>query len=72
MAKKIQEKRTMCLHKTDGTYIDLVISRAVSVDTKQSMINIDKLPDGTWRLIWDKNLLEEFTESKSLEMIREN
>ena len=35
-------------------------------------LNLDKLPDGTWRLIWDKNLLEEFAEFKSLEMIREN
>lgn len=72
MAKNIKEKRTMRLHKTDGTHVDMVISRAASVDTKQSMINIDKLPDGTWRLIWDRNLLEEFTEFKSLEMIREN
>ena len=71
MAKKVQAKRIMRLHKMDGSFIDLVISRAASVDTKQSMINLDKLSDGTWRLIWDKNLMEEFTEFKSLEMIRE-
>ena len=71
MAKKAQAKRAMRLHKMDGTFIDLEITRAASVDTKQSMINLDKLADGTWRLIWDKNLMEEFTEFKSLEMIRE-
>ena len=65
-------KRTMRIHKMDGTHIDLQISRAASVDTKQSMINLDKLNDGTWRLIWDKNLFPEFTEFKSMEMIRED
>lgn len=72
MAKKVQAKRTMRLHKMDGTFIDLEITRAASVDTKQSMINLDKLADGTWRLVWDKNLMEEFTEFKSLEMVRED
>lgn len=63
--------RKFRLNKVDGTYIDLNITKAASVDTKQSMINIDKLNDGTWRLIWDKNLMKEFTEFKSLEMIRD-
>lgn len=72
MAKKVQAKRTMRLHKMDGTFIDLNITRAASVDTKHSMINLDKLEDGTWRLIWDKNLMEEFSEFKNLEMIRDN
>ena len=72
MAKKVQPKRTKRLHKMDGSFIDLEITKAASVDTKQSMINLDKLADGTWRLIWDKNLMEEFTEFKSLEMIRED
>lgn len=71
MTKKVQAKRIMRLHKMDGTFIDLEVTRAASVDTKQSMINLDKLNDGTWRLIWDKNLMEEFTEFKSLEMIRD-
>jgi hypothetical protein len=72
MAKKGQPKRTMRLHKMDGSFIDLEITKATSVDTKQSMINLDKLADGTWRLVWDKNLLAEFSDFKSLEMIRED
>ena len=62
----------MRLYKMDGSFIDLEITRASSVDTKQSMINLDKLSDGTWRLICDKNIMEDFTEFKRLEMIRED
>jgi hypothetical protein len=72
MAKKVQPKRTMRLIKMDGSFIDMDITIATSVDTNKSMINLDKLEDGTWRLIWDSNILEEFTEFKSLEMIRED
>lgn len=70
MPKKVQPKRVMRLNKIDGTHIDLVISKAAAVDTSQSMINLDKLPDGTWRLIWDKNLLPDFKEFKSIVMVR--
>lgn len=70
MPKKLQPKRVMRLNKVDGSHIDLVITKAAAVDTKQSMINLDMLPDGTWRLIWDKNLLPEFKEFKSIVMVR--
>lgn len=72
MAKKAQAVRTMRLNHVDGSHIDLVISKAAAVDTKQSMINLDKLPDGTWRLVWDKNLLPNFSAFKSLVMLRED
>jgi len=70
--KKTNLKRTLRLWKMDGTHIDMEISKAASIDTKQSMICIDRLPDDTWRLIWDSNLIENFSDFKCIEMIREN
>jgi hypothetical protein len=65
-------KRAMRINFIDGTFIDLEIEKAASVDTKASMINLDKMKNGKWRLIWDANLIPEFTSVKNLEMIRED
>jgi hypothetical protein len=65
-------KRAMRINFVDGTFIDLEIEKAASVDTKSSMINLDKMKNGKWRLIWDANLFPEFTVVKNLEMIRED
>lgn len=65
-------KRAMRINFIDGTFVDLEIEKAASVDTKSSMINLDKMKNGKWRLIWDANLFPEFTIVKNLEMIRED
>lgn len=65
-------KRAVRINFVDGTFIDLEIEKAASVDTKSSMINLDKMKNGKWRLIWDANLFPEFTVVKNLEMIRED
>lgn len=65
-------KRAMRINFIDGTFIDLEIEKAASVDTKASMINLDKMKNGKWRLIWDANLFPEFATVKNLEMIRED
>lgn len=65
-------KRAMRINFIDGTFIDLEIEKATSVKTSASMINIDKMKNGKWRLIWDENLIKEFTSVKNLEMIRED
>ena len=62
----------MRLHKVDGTYIDMEISKATAVETNNPMVYLDKLRNGTWRLVWDKALMEEFSSFKSMEMIRED
>ncbi len=71
MSKK-QPVRILRIHKKDNAYIDLPLSKATSVDTKKSKIYLDKLEDGTWRLIWDKNLIEEFSDFLNMEMLRFN
>ena len=65
-------KRAMRINFVDRTFMDLEIEKAASVDTKSSMINLDKMKNGKWRLIWDANLFSEFTSVKNLEMIRED
>lgn len=68
----LKGKRTIRINMNDGTHIDLVLSKATSINTEASMINIDKLKDGTWRLIYDINLIPDFTKVQNLEIIRED
>jgi hypothetical protein len=36
------------------------------------MINLEQLPDGTWRLIYTKSLIEDFTQVEAFEVVRED
>jgi hypothetical protein len=56
----------------DGTDITLELSKATAIQGKKRMIHFDELEDGTWRLIFSKDLIEDFSKIKSFEMIREN
>jgi hypothetical protein len=52
--------------------IKLELSKATAIQGKKKMIHLDELEDGTWRLIFSKDLIEDFRKIKSLEIIREN
>ena len=65
-------KRAMRINYIDGTFIDLEISKATSVKTSKSMINLDKLDNGTWRLIYDESLISDFSKVSNFQMIRED
>lgn len=56
----------------EGTDELLVLSKATAVKTKQNMIHFDQLPDGTWRLIYNGNMIPDFTKVLSLKIIRED
>lgn len=56
----------------EGTDEVLVLSKATAVKTKQNMIHIDQLPDGTWRLIYNGNMIPDFTKVLGLKIIRED
>lgn len=64
-------KRIIRINKKDGSFTDLQLARAVSVKTQNEMINLEKLPDGTWRLIWNESLIPDFTEVVNFEVVRE-
>lgn len=55
-----------------GTGITLELSKVTAVKTKQRMIHLDELPDGTWRLIYNGDHIPDFTKVESLTIIRED
>jgi hypothetical protein len=66
-------KRAIKVVFNDGTEpIELVLSKAASIDSPQQMINLDKLKDGTWRLIYNENLIPDFSKVKGFEVVRED
>ena len=65
-------RRAIRINMLNGEFIDLELSKCTSVKTQASMINIDKMKDGTWRLIYDENLIDDFKQVKNLEIIRED
>ena len=58
--------------EVEGTDHVLVLSKATAVKTKQNMIHIDQLPDGTWRLIYNGNMIPDFSKVLGLKIIRED
>lgn len=50
----------------------LVLSKATAVKTKQNMIHLDQLPDGTWRLIYNGDMIPDFSKVLSLKIVRED
>jgi hypothetical protein len=54
-----------------GTGTVLELSKATAVRTKNQMIQMDQLDDGTWRLIYNADLIPDFSVIESLKIIRE-
>lgn len=61
-------KRSIVL---EGIGTELVLSKATAVKTDKQMIHLDQLPDGTWRLIYNANLIPDFTQLKSMNIVRQ-
>lgn len=58
--------------KLEGLNKELILSKVTSVKTDKEMIHLDKLPDGTWRLIYNGNMITDFTKLTSLTIVRED
>lgn len=56
----------------DGTFKELVLSKATEVKTSNKMINIDKLKDGTWRMIYDADTIPDMVDVLNFELHRED
>ncbi|KKM88919.1 hypothetical protein LCGC14_1253830 [marine sediment metagenome] len=56
----------------EGLDTELELSKATAVRTQKQMIHLDQLPDGTWRLIYNLDLIPDFTKVKSFKIIRED
>lgn len=58
--------------KVNGTDLVLELSKATAVKTEKNMIHFDQLEDGTWRLIYNSNLIPDFTKVENFEIVRED
>lgn len=57
--------------KLTGTDLVLELSKVTAIKTDKRMIHLDELPDGTWRLIFNGNMIPDFTKIEVMEIIRE-
>lgn len=58
--------------KINGTDIVLELSKATQINSSAEIIHLDKLPDGTWRLIYSGTTIPDFSKVESLEIVRQN
>ncbi len=58
--------------KIEGLDIELELSKATAITVDKKMIHLDELPDGTFRLIFSKSLVDDFSKIKGLTIIRED
>ena len=56
----------------EGIDKELVLSKVTAVRTDKEMIHLDQLADGTWRLIYNANLIPEIKDVNGFKIIREN
>jgi hypothetical protein len=64
-------KRSIIINFKDGTQKELQLSKATKLNCDASMLHLDKLKDDTWRLIWSKDLIDDFSQVVGFEIRRE-
>lgn len=55
-----------------GLDITLDLSKVTAVKTRQRMIHLDELPDGTWRMIYNGNHIEDISKLSCMCIGRED
>ena len=66
-------KRAMKIEFNNGEKpIELILSKATAINSQKEMINFEKLKDGTWCLIYNENLIPDFTKVKCFKIVRED
>lgn len=55
-----------------GTDLVLELSKVTAVKTNTNMIHFDQLPDGTWRIIYNGNMIPDFSLISAFTVIRED
>lgn len=58
--------------EVEGTDDVLILSKATAVKTSKNMIHLDQLDDGTWRLIYNGNMIPDFTKVLGLKILRDD
>ena len=65
-------KRSVIIKFKDGTEKELVLSKATAMHMAAGMIHLNKLSDGTWRLIFSDDVVKDFSTVESLHIHRED
>ncbi len=71
IGKKKEIRRAIKVN-LEGTDLVLELSKATAIAGNKKMIHFDELPDGTWRLMFSRDMIDDFSKIKSFEIIREN
>ena len=58
--------------EVEGTDEVLILSKATAIKTSKNMIHLDQLDDGTWRLIYNGNMIPDFTKVMGLKILRDD
>lgn len=53
-----------------GTDTVLELSKVTMIRTDKQMINLDQLPDGTWRLIYSAETIPDITKVEAFKIVR--
>ena len=75
MSRKTKKvKRAIEIAFDDGTTKELVITKAAALHLSDGLgrIYLEQMNDGTWRLVYDGDLIPNFTKVKSFNVIRED
>lgn len=65
-------KKEIVIKFNDGTEKILELSKATKLKIDSGMMHLDRLKDGTWRLIWSEDLVDKFSEIDYIDINREN
>ena len=59
--------------KINGIDKELILTKNVAINNvAKEFIHLDKLPDGTWRIIYTTTTIPDLTKVESFEIIRED
>jgi hypothetical protein len=65
-------RRAIEIKMIDRTTKILEISKATSLKCDMGMLHLDKLKDDTWRLLFSNDIIKNFQDIESFNIIREN
>ena len=57
--------------KLRGTDVSLELSKFATPKTEKEFIHLDKLPDGTWRLLYNVKDARDLTKVEAFEIVRD-
>lgn len=58
--------------ETDGGHTSLELERVIMVRTAKQMINLDKMDNGKWRLVYSEGTIQDISKVQALRMLRED